>query len=123
MKAKLDENLPLRIASRLRELGHDVHTTDQENLSGCDDSELWANAQREGRILITQDLDFSDSRSFIPGTHQGIVLIRLHSPSRLRLLERLEEAFLTEQVDEWAGCFVVVTDHKIRVRRPSKLQS
>ncbi len=123
MKAKLDENLPLQIAFRLRELGHDVHTTQQENLSGCDDSELWANAQREGRTLITQDLDFSDSRRFTPGTHHGIVLIRLHSPSRLRLVERMQEAFQTEPVDEWAGCFVVVTDHKIRVRRPSKLQS
>ncbi|MFZ1133074.1 MAG: DUF5615 family PIN-like protein [Terriglobales bacterium] len=123
MKAKLDENLPLQIAFRLRELGHDVHTTQQENLSGCNDSELWANAQRDGRTLITQDLDFSDSRRFTPGTHHGIVLIRLHSPSRLRLVERMQDAFQTEPVDEWAGCFVVVTDHKIRVRRPSKLQS
>lgn len=61
MRAKLDENLPLRIATRLRDLGHDVHNTQQENLSGCDDSELWAQAQQEGRILITQDLDFTDS--------------------------------------------------------------
>ena len=44
MKAKLDENLPLRIATRLRDLGHDVHTIQQEDLSGCDDSELWAQA-------------------------------------------------------------------------------
>ena len=118
MKAKLDENLPLRIATRLRELGHDVHTTEQENLSGCNDSALWAQAQLEGRTLITQDLDFSDSRRFTPGTHHGVVLVRLHSPSRLRLLERLEEAFQSEPVDEWLRCFVVVTDHKIRVRRP-----
>jgi Domain of unknown function (DUF5615) len=47
MKAKLDENLPLQIASRLRKLGHDVHTTQEENLSGCDDSELWAQASRK----------------------------------------------------------------------------
>jgi predicted nuclease of predicted toxin-antitoxin system len=87
MKAKLDENLPLRIATRLQELGHDVHTIQQENLAGCDDSQLWAQAQREGRTLITQDLDFSDSRRFTPGTHCGVVLVRLHSPSRLRLVE------------------------------------
>jgi predicted nuclease of predicted toxin-antitoxin system len=98
MKAKLDENLPLQIASRLREFGHDVHTTQQENLSGCDDSKLWAESQIEGRTLITQDLDFSDSRRFTPGTHHGIVLIRLHSPSRLRLVERMQEAFQTEPV-------------------------
>ena len=117
MKAKLDENLPLQIATRLRELGHDVHTAEQESLSGCGDSELWAHAQQEGRTLITQDLDFSDSRRFTPGTHHGVVLVRLHSPSRLRLVERLEEVFQGEAVNEWAGCFVVVTDQKIRVRR------
>jgi predicted nuclease of predicted toxin-antitoxin system len=117
MKAKLDENLPLQIATRLRELGHDVHTAEQENLSGCGDSELWAHAQQEGRTLITQDLDFSDSRRFTPGTHHCVVLVRLHSPSRLRLVERLEEVFQGEAVNEWAGCFVVVTDQKIRVRR------
>ena len=120
MKAKLDENLLLQIATRLRQLGHDIHTTQQENLSGCDDSELWAQAQREGRTLITQDLDFSDSRRFTLGTHHGIVLVRLHSPGRLRLVERLEEVFQGEAVSEWAGCFVVVTDQKIRVRRPPK---
>lgn len=74
MRAKLDENLPLRIATRLRDLGHDVHTAQQENLSGCEDRQLWALAQEEGRILITQDLDFSDTRRFMPGTHHGIVL-------------------------------------------------
>ncbi len=77
-------------------------------------------AQREGRTLITQDLDFSDSRRFTPGTHCGVVLVRLHSPSRLRLVERLEEVFQAEAVSEWAGCFVVVTDQKIRVRRTPK---
>jgi predicted nuclease of predicted toxin-antitoxin system len=117
MKAKLDENLPLQIASRLRELGHDVHTTQEENLSGCDDSELWVQAQQEGRTLITQDLDFSDNRRFTAGTHHGVVLVRLHSPSRLRLVERLQEVFQGEAVSEWAGCFVVVTDQKVRVRR------
>jgi hypothetical protein len=32
-------------------------------------------------------------------------------------VERLEEVFQGEAVSEWAGCFVVVTDQKIRVRR------
>jgi predicted nuclease of predicted toxin-antitoxin system len=117
MKAKLDENLPLQIASRLRQLGHDIQTTKDEGLSGCNDFDLWNAAQREGRVLLTQDMDFSDSRRFAPGTHHGIVLIRLHSPSRLGLLERVEEVFRHERVSAWPGCFVVVTERKVRVRR------
>lgn len=117
MKAKLDENLPLQIASRLRSFGHDVHTMPDEGLSGCNDAVLWHAAQREQRLLITQDLDFSDARRFAPGTHHGLILIRLHSPSRLRLVERVEEIFRDEAVAGWSGCFVVVTDQKVRVRR------
>jgi hypothetical protein len=69
------------------------------------------------KAKLDENLDFSDSRRFTPATHHGVVLIRLHSPSRLRLVERLEEVFLGEAVSEWVGCFVVVTDQKIRVRR------
>jgi predicted nuclease of predicted toxin-antitoxin system len=103
MKLKLDENLPLQIASRLRVLGHDVHTTNDEGLSGCNDSELWMAAQREARTLITQDLDFSDARRFVPGSHHGIVLIRLGSPSLRRLTERIEAIFQYENVSVWPG--------------------
>ena len=52
------------------------------------DPDIWEAAQRESRVLITQDLDFSDSRKFVPGTHHGIVLVRLHSPNRRNLVER-----------------------------------
>ena len=117
MKIKLDENLPLQLAARLQNLGHDVHTTKQEGLSGCADPELWRVAQREGRFLITQDLDFSDARTFAPGTHHGIVLVRLHSPSRGKLIERIERVFQFENVNDWKSCFVVITEHKVRVRR------
>ncbi len=50
-------------------------------------------AQRDGRFLITQDLDFSDARRFAPGTHYGILLMRLRSPGRLELVDRDQELF------------------------------
>jgi predicted nuclease of predicted toxin-antitoxin system len=80
MKIKLDENLPLRLASSLKGLGHDVYTAHEEGLGGCADREIWEAAQKESRFLITQDLDFSDARQFVPGSHCGILLVRLHSP-------------------------------------------
>jgi predicted nuclease of predicted toxin-antitoxin system len=115
MKAKLDENLPLQVASILQRLGHDIHTMPEEGLAGCADADLWRATQREGRTLITQDMDFSDSRRFVL---HGIVLIRLRSPSRLTLVERVEEIFRNEAVSTWTGCFVVVTEQKVRVRKP-----
>jgi len=118
MKIKLDENLPLRLAFLLQELGHDVDTVQDEQLVGHRDAEIWNAAQRESRFLITQDLDFSDSRKFVPGSHHGILLVRLHSPNRKNLISRVVELFQTENSSEWSRCFVVASERKIRVLRP-----
>ena len=119
MKIKLDENLPLSLSSTLKSLGHNVHTVFEQDLVGARDREIWAAVQKEGRFLITQDLDFSDVRHFTPGEHHGLLLVRLHSPDRGSLVRRVEQVFRDEQVDDWEGCFVVATERKIRVLRPS----
>ncbi len=118
MRIKLDENLPLRLASVLHSFGHDVHTTRQEALSGHPDAEIWEAAQNESRFLITQDMDFSDVRKFAPGSHCGILLVRLRSPSREALIERVMAVFQTEDVAQWERCFVVATERKLRVLKP-----
>jgi predicted nuclease of predicted toxin-antitoxin system len=82
------------------------------------DCEVWEAAQRDERFLITQDLDFSDVRRFVPGSHRGILLVRLRSPDRQSLIRRVREVFQQEEVTTWAGCFVVVTERKIRILRP-----
>ena len=117
MKIKLDENLPLQIKAGLTAFGHDVHTVIDEQLTGSKDAQIWAAAQREQRFLITQDLDFADVRQFIPGTHYGMLLVRLSFPSRINLTNRILQLFGTENVTTWAGCFVVATERKVRVRR------
>jgi len=118
MKIKLDENLPLQVAAFLKSVGHDVHTPHDEGLIGCADEEIWDAAQKESRFLITQDLDFSDLRRFAPGSHHGILLVRLRSPNRRSLAARIKELFQEENVGEWAGSFVVATELKTRVRKP-----
>jgi predicted nuclease of predicted toxin-antitoxin system len=96
MKVKVDENLPLRLANLLIELGHDTHTVHDERLGGRNDEEIWQAAQNEARFLITQDLDFSDSRKFVPSTHCGILLVRLHWPTRRNLIERYSRSSKTK---------------------------
>lgn len=115
MRIKLDENLPAGLSPLLSKIGHDVSTVEDEGLEGNPDSVIWQAAQRESRFLITQDLDFSDLRIFAPGTHHGILLVRLHSPSRQALSDRILAVFSTEDVESWLGCFVIVSSRKIRV--------
>ena len=77
MKLKLDENLPESAATRLAALGYDVDTVLAEQLGGRNDDDVWAAAQAEGRLLVTHDLDFSDARRFRPGSHAGVLIVRL----------------------------------------------
>lgn len=117
MLIKLDENLPVRIVDVLTSLGYQVDTVPDEGLSGRSDEDVWNAAQADKRFLITQDLDFSDMRHFQPGTHAGILLVRLRNPGRNALFMKVISLFQNEAVETWAGCFVVATEHKIRVRR------
>lgn len=119
MKLKLDENLPEALVSALAAFGHDVDNVRLEGLVGRNDDGIWKAAQDSGRFLITQDLDFSDLRNFAPGTHYGLMLVRLQNPGRKSLAERISEAFTIQEAESWARCFVLLTDHKLRVRRPA----
>jgi predicted nuclease of predicted toxin-antitoxin system len=79
---------------------------------------VWRAAQNEERFLITQDLDFSDARRYAPGAHHGLLLVRLRDPGRKALLHHIRGLFENERVEDWAGCLVVATDRKLRIRRP-----
>lgn len=119
MRILLDENLPVDLVEALRALGHDVEHVYSKNLSGHPDPDVSALAQSENRLLITQDIRFADARQFLPGQHAGFVLVRLKRPSLRAILEKVRIAFETEGVESWQGCFVVLSDSKLRIRRPT----
>jgi predicted nuclease of predicted toxin-antitoxin system len=119
VRIKLDENLPHRLVQLLGDLGHDVDTVPDEGIAGRDDSVVWDRCQVHGRFLITQDLDFSDARKYVPGTHHGLLLVRIPQPGREALFNRVSALFSTENMEDWKGCIVTATAHKVRVRRSS----
>ena len=120
MRVKLDENIPASLREILVGLGHETDTVPSEGLRGCPDADVWSATQHAGAFLITQDLDFSDIRQFRPGTHHGILVLRLREPGRQALTERIRSIFQSEDVDNWRACFVVATERKIRIRRSTK---
>lgn len=98
--------------------GHDVDNVIGEGLTGRPDDQVWQKAHTAGRFFITQDLDFSDIRKFLPGTHPGLLLIRLREPGANALVEKVSAAIAGTEIEQWSHCFVVLTDRKIRVKRP-----
>jgi predicted nuclease of predicted toxin-antitoxin system len=118
LKIKLDENISASVAPRLASLGFDTDTVIDEGLRGKDDADVWVAAQAEERLLITQDLDFSDARAFAPGTHAGLFLLRLPDVEQWRLGDYLVGWFASSDVESWRRCIVIATPHKLRVLRP-----
>jgi len=103
VKLKLDENLPRSAAPRLAALGYDVDTVLDEELGGRSDGEVWAAAEGEERFLVTCDLDFSDTRTFVPGSHAGVLLVRLPDSEQWRAVDHLVAWFSDSDARSWTG--------------------
>jgi len=74
MKIFVDEHIPLMTVRTLRMLDHDVRAIRGTPDEGMQDDALWEMAQREERLLITTDKEFTHYR-MVP--HHGVLIIRL----------------------------------------------
>jgi len=118
MKLKLDENLSRHLKPVLTDLGHDVLTAADEDLLSRPDVEVAACAAREGRILLTLDVEFADLRKHPPGSHPGIILFRPVTLGPLSVNRFVERFARSTDLSGLSGCVAVVGPQGIRVRRP-----
>ena len=119
MTFKIDENLPKDAAELLRSHGFNAETVREENLAGADDDVIAAVIQRENRVLITLDLDFSDIRTYPPEHYSGIVVLRPKAQDKIgimALLRRLLKALESNRPDR---ALWIVEPDRIRYRRSS----
>ena len=118
MRVKLDENPPTALVTVLRELGHDTDTVCSEGLRGEPDDAIWCGAQEAGRFLMTQDLDFGLIERASTRGHPGVLIVRLRDLTPTPVVAAIVDVFDRFPVHSWAGCIVVVTQNKVRVRGP-----
>ncbi len=91
MKLKLDENLGRRAVQFFVRAGHDAATVASEGLCSAADRDLIEACRREGRCLVTLDLDFGNPLLFKPSDYAGIAVLRLpRTPSHDDLLAAVE---------------------------------
>ena len=71
-----DESMGERVAEILRGEGFNVRYVADVGLVGRSDEDVFAEAWRDNRVLITHDPDFLDNNRFPPHRNPGVVLIR-----------------------------------------------
>jgi predicted nuclease of predicted toxin-antitoxin system len=108
----IDESLPRLVATALAEAGHDALDC---GLRGAPDGVVHVRSITDRRILVSGDTDFANALRFPPGSHPGIVVLRVPnswSPAERarRLCSALDETLLS------------VTPHAIVIVEPGRVR-
>jgi predicted nuclease of predicted toxin-antitoxin system len=118
VKFKLDENLGVRTLTVFKTAGHDVQTVSEEHLNGSRDEVLYQQCQREGRCLVTLDLDFSNVLRFPPESTSGVAVLRpSHKPTIVQLeglARQLLQTLANERLD---GRLWIVEPDRVRIHQ------
>ena len=116
MLFKLDENLPVELAHLLVNEGWDCPTVADQGLAGHPDADIAAVCRGEGRVLVTLDVGFTDIQSYPPKRYSGILVLRLRSQAKPRVLEVAERLLPVLRRELPDGQLWIVEDQRMRIR-------
>jgi predicted nuclease of predicted toxin-antitoxin system len=114
----IDEDMSRSLAIALQQAGYDAVDIRNVGLRGKSDPEVFAYAQTHHRILITEDLGFSNILLFPLGSHAGIIVCRF--PSFLptgQVNQAIIAGLATLHGQDLTGILIIIEQGKIRVRR------
>jgi predicted nuclease of predicted toxin-antitoxin system len=117
MRFIVDECTGPAVAHWLRSQGYDVISVFEE-CRGIDDEEIMDKAVAHDSILITSDKDFGQKVFREGKIHQGVILMRL-SDERSHVKIDILRQLLSNHAAELSGNFVVVTEHGVRIAKPT----
>ncbi|MGO8752418.1 MAG: DUF5615 family PIN-like protein [Thermoguttaceae bacterium] len=115
-KFKVDENLPTEAAELLASAGYDAVTVGDQRMVGQPDTNVAAVCRREGRAIVTLDLDFADIRVYPPSDCAGIIVLRLARLDKPRVLSVLKRLLPALERERLVGKLWIVEEAAIRMR-------
>jgi predicted nuclease of predicted toxin-antitoxin system len=116
VRFKLDENLPAPAAGVLTRTGYDAGTVTGDGLQGVPDPDVVAAAAADGRVLITLDQGMGDIRAYPPGSHAGIVVLRLADQSATTVIRAINDLASLAQPGSLPGAVAVLQRGLLRIR-------
>ena len=117
MRIIADMHIAPSTVQHLTTLGHDAVRVDEVLPKAAADREIVAWAVNHGRIVLTQDQDFSEIIALSGARQPSLINLRL-SDSRVESVNRVLESALPQLEDcVESGLIATVEDSRIRVRR------
>ena len=117
MKLLADLHISPRTVEFLRRLGHDVARINEIMSPDSSDQAVVAEAAKQHRVIVTQDLDFSSIIALAGRKDPSIITLRLSSSRIEHVNAVLEKVLPTVESNLVAGAVVTVEDARIRLRR------
>jgi predicted nuclease of predicted toxin-antitoxin system len=116
MRFLLNMNVCRAIAGVLADLGQEsVHARDV-GLATADDKAVVEYARRDGRIIVTHDLDYGDLLIMAEAPRPSVLIFRLRRSSPSTMCQRLKEAWEPIRAAIEEGAIVVIEDAAVRIR-------
>jgi len=116
MKFKIDENLPVETADLLRAADHDATTVVDQGLRGEDDVRIIEACLREGRTLVTLDLDFADVRTYPPQRFPGLMVLRVRRQDKRHLLAVFRRVIPLMEREPVRHHLWIIEEARVRIR-------
>jgi len=117
MRFLADMGVSPRVVEWLRANGHDAAHLRDEGLHRLPNGEIFQKAAREGRIVLTFDLDFGEIVAASGSQIVSVILFRLRNTRTDFVILRLNDVLIRSNVELAAGAVVIVEDGRHRVRR------
>jgi predicted nuclease of predicted toxin-antitoxin system len=114
MRFLADENISRLVIERIRAAGFDVMSI-SATLSGASDNDVLVTADREGRILITEDRDFGELVVRQRLGVLGIIMLELDRLSNVAEAEIVVRVVSTHR-DKLHDNLLVIEPGRVRIR-------